>query len=109
MQSLADFPNATADLERRTRWYWIIGLGQVVATISLGLIVSLFSGLAASYLVLFAIAAYLPAYLTVSVWLMRFKCPRCNHRWFKLVGLVPPPFTTKCANCGLPRSQGMPQ
>jgi hypothetical protein len=104
MRSLADVPAAAADLKRRTRLYWGVAAGQALATIALVLIVSVFSGLAAATLFLLSVATYVPACIAVWLWLMRFKCPRCHHRWFKLVGGTPPPFATKCGSCGLPKS-----
>lgn len=103
MRSLADAPAASADLTKRTRWYWGIGIGQILATIALVLGVSVYSGLVATYLFLLSAATYLPAYVGVSIWLARFKCPRCGHRWLRLIGGMPPPFATKCSHCRLPR------
>lgn len=95
MESLADNPRAAIDLKRRTRWYWGVGLGQVLATMTLVPFVSMISEWCAVCLFIASAVTYIPAYVGVSIWLMRFKCPRCERSW---VEGMPPPFTTKCSH-----------
>ena len=102
METLAQYPEAYADLSRRVRWYWAIGIGQVLATIAVMPLLLLVSQLLAIVVFLASVLTYVPAFLFAVFRMRAFRCPRCDGHYVRVWAASPPPFASACAKCRLP-------
>ncbi|HEX7945241.1 MAG TPA: hypothetical protein VF495_11275 [Phenylobacterium sp.] len=98
-----DYPEASAELARRLRWWLGIGFGGIFAAMGVAGLLALVSPVAAGLVLVMSMFVYLVAWIFVCTWLYGFVCPRCEKRWFAIVRVSPAWGNTRCAGCKMPR------
>lgn len=101
MENLSDWPDQYKSLRSRVRWFWLLGTGQIVATIALVLLIAPLSDWLAAVIFIASLLIYGIAFPFVTFRMFAFRCPKCALRAVPF-GKVPPPFLVKCGGCKLP-------
>lgn len=101
MENLSDWPDHYESLRSRVRWFWLIGTGQIVATIALVLLIAQLSDRLAAVIFVASLLIYWIAFPLVTFRMFAFRCPKCAQRAVPF-WKVPPPFLINCGGCKLP-------
>lgn len=101
MENLSAWPDHYVALRSRVRWFWLIGTGQIVATIGLVLVIAQLSDRLAAVTVIASLLIYGIAFPFVTFRMFAFRCPKCAQRAVSF-WKVPPPFQIECGGCKLP-------
>ncbi|WP_428681716.1 hypothetical protein [Sphingopyxis sp.] len=101
METIRDWPDHYEALRERVRWFWLIGAGQIIATIVLVLLAAQLSAQLATIIFIVSVLIYCIAFPFVTIRMFAFRCPKCDQKAVPF-WKVPPPFLIKCGSCALP-------
>lgn len=103
--SPSDFSSAWEDYKQRLAWFFAVWIGGFFVVFVLA---HAFTTILHSDVPFYALAGCpAVAFITTSLRLALFRCPRC-HDWFFSTWFSHNPFASRCARCRLPKWQTTP-